>query len=248
MKSAVQPFVPWLAAIQTIGGRTANNLTTKVGLWSALLATGLNIAFTVALVALPGPAWRGMYEFTSDYNLLDLLPALFAFLLGPTIVVLFAAIHSSAPPEKRVLSQSALLFSGVYAALTGINYFVQMTVVRQHMQTGETAGLALFVMANPASVMLAVDMLGYFFLFLASLCAAPIFGTSRLNDAIRWLLAATGVLGLVGVIGYMVGNQTMSFAGLMISSVAFLPATALLAVLFRGLEPSPSQAASAVSD
>lgn len=238
MKSVVQPLMPWLAAGQSIGGSAANNLTTKVGLWSALLATGLNIGFTVALVAVPGRTWRGMYEFASDYSLLDLLPALFAFLLGPTIVALFAAIHSSAPPEKKVLSQLAFLFSGGYAALTGINYFVQMTVVRQHMLTGETAGLALFVMANPASLMLAVDMLGYFFLFLASLCAATIFETSRLNDAIRWLLAATGALGLVGVIGYMVGNEMMSFAGLMISGVAFLPATALLAALFRGLGPS----------
>lgn len=233
-KSAVQTYIPAFPASERVGAVAKSNLTSKVGYWSAVLATGLNIAFTVALLAFPGPAWRGMYEFTSDYNLLDLLPAFFAFLLAPTIVALFAAIHHSTAPDKRVLSQLGVLFAGIYAALTGINYFVQMTVVRQHIMSGETAGLALFVMANPASLMAAVDILGYFFLFLASLCAAPIFGNGKVSIAIRWLLGATGVLGLLGVIGYMFDNQTMYFAGLMISGVAFLPATVLLALYFRG--------------
>lgn len=245
MKSVVQTYAPLFVASERSGAVATNILTTKVGFWSALLATGLNIAFTVTLIAFPGPTWRGMYEFAGDYDLLTLLPVLFAFLLAPTIVALFAAIHYFASADKRILSQLGLVFATVYAALTGFNYFIQLTVVRQHIMSGETAGLALFVMANPSSLMLAVDTLGYFFLFIASLCAVPIFEIGRLHIAIRWLLAATGASGLVGVVGYMIGSETIYFVGLMVSGLAFIPATALLSRLFREFQPRASQPANA---
>ena len=86
-------------------------------------------------------------------------------------------------------------------------------------------------MANPGSALLALDTLGYFFLFLATLCAAPVFAGERLENAIRWLFVASGGLGLLGVLGFAVGQQTAYFVGLMVSGLPFLAATVLLAVL-----------------
>lgn len=85
--------------------------------------------------------------------------------------------------------------------------------------------------------MLAIDTLGYFyfFLFLATLFAATVFAGNKLENLIRWLCVASSVLGLCGVLGFAIGEQTICFIGLMISGLPFLVVTVLLAVLYYRL-------------
>jgi hypothetical protein len=214
----------------------------RIGFWAALFATVLNIAFVVTLIAFPGTAWQSMYQYSTAFKAVDLLPSLPSLLLAPVTVALFTAVHYYASQVQKIASHLGLVFAVIYAVLSSSNYFVQLTVVRMHLQTGETAGLAPFVMANPGSVVMAIDTLGYAFLFLACLFTARVFSANRLTGAVRWLLTWTGFVGLAGVLGYVVGSQMVYFVGLMISGFLFLPATALLAVLFLPAGHAPQDA------
>ncbi len=64
---------------------------------------------------------------------------------------------------------------------------------------------------------------------------ATLFAGDKLENAIRWLCVASGVLGLCGVLGFAIGEQTIYFIGLMISGLPFLAMTVLLAVLYYRL-------------
>jgi len=212
---------------------TMSRMAAQVGFWAAVVTTMLNLLFTIGIVAIPASAWSDLQAYASTYRPIESLPAVPSLLLGPALVVLMLSIHEYAWQDKKVLSLAASAFVIIYAALTGLNYFVQLTVVRQSLTAGQLDGLAPFIMANPQSVMLAIDTLGYFFLFLACLFAAPVFAGGRLETAIRWLFAASGALGLMGVLGFAVGQQQLYFIGLMISGLPFLVLTVLLAVFFR---------------
>jgi hypothetical protein len=203
-----------------------------LGLWAAIATTALNLLFTIGIVAIPASPWSDLEGYASTYRAVESLPAIPSLLLGPALVVLMLSIHSYASQEQKILSLSASAFAVVYAALTGLNYFVQLTVVRQSLVAGQIDGLAPFIMANPQSVTLAIDTLGYFFLFLACLFAAPVFAGGRLEKAIRWLFLGSGALGLLGILGFALGQQQLYFIGLMISGLPFLVLTVLLAVLY----------------
>ena len=61
-------------------------------------------------------------------------------------------------------------------------------------------------------MVLAVDILGYFFLSLAVLFIAPIFSHGRAEAGIQWLFTATGALGILGAIGFAIDNTVLVLA------------------------------------
>ncbi len=65
----------------------------QVGLWSALVATVLNLAFSFLILAIPPEEWHGMQEFVATYRAVQTLPMVPALLLAPTIVALMASVH-----------------------------------------------------------------------------------------------------------------------------------------------------------
>ncbi len=211
---------------------TMTPMVARMGFWAAVSTTILNLLFTIGIVAIPASIWNSLQGYASSYRAVENLPAIPSLLLGPAVVVLLVSIHYYSEQNKKILSLSAASFGLLYAALTGLNYFVQLTVVRQSLLAGQIDGLEPFIMANPQSVMLAIDTLGYLFLFLACLFAAPVFSGGKLETAIRWLFAASGALGLLGVLGFALGQQQLYFIGLMVSGLPFLALTVLLAGLF----------------
>ena len=66
----------------------------------------------------------------------------------------------------------ALAFAIVYAVMCSINYYVQLTVVRDNDLKVSADALALFTFV-PGAVMFAIDMLGHFFI-MATLFADPV--------------------------------------------------------------------------
>jgi hypothetical protein len=210
----------------------------QVGFWAAVVTTALNVLFTLSLIIIPTTRWADAQLFAAEYKPIESLPAIPALLLGPATLMLMLSIHFYAPEPKRIFSLAAVLFTVIYAALCSLNYFVQLTAVQQGILSGDPSALAPFVMANPQSVFLAVDTLGYLFLFVACLLAAPVFEGGQLEKAIRWLWFGTAMLGLAGVLAYAIGQPTIYFAGLMGSGGTFLVVTILLAVLYyRLLQP-----------
>ena len=83
-------------------------------------------------------------------------------------------------PVKRPVTQAALVFTGVYAALVALNYVVQTTFVPALVTHGDIADaplIAAFTMAQPRSLAWGLEMWGYGFLGLATWLVAPVMRT-----------------------------------------------------------------------
>jgi len=184
----------------------------QLGFWSAVVATLLVLVAGITATASIQP-----------------FATIIGFLLTLSFLILMASIHSYAPEERKVFSLVGLSFAIIYATLISINYFIQLTFVRQ-----STFDASMFEMTNPQSMMWVIEVLGYFFMGLATLFAAPVFGSSRLERFVKWLFVANGVLGILTPIGYGLSLPLeILLGGLIVWDIIMPISTASLAILFR---------------
>lgn len=145
----------------------------RVGIWSASCALAFSLAYIVAQFF----EWAGMLGSAGGPNASSsaagiailLTPSL---LLGPSFVVTMAALHAAAPEGRKVFALSGLAFAAMYATLTGLVYFVQLTFVGPRLAAGETAGIELLLFVPYESFLFAVDLFGYSLMSAATLIAA----------------------------------------------------------------------------
>lgn len=84
------------------------------------MATTLTVLFVVLAITLDGEAWGGIEAYASAFDSLQMAQLLVpVLLLAPTVVVLMSSIYAVAPPARKVLSMTAAVFSGIYAAIIG---------------------------------------------------------------------------------------------------------------------------------
>lgn len=215
-------------------------LSNRLGFWSATAGTALFLLFTVCFIAIaanpPLFIWTNLadyLEYTRSHNQLFKYLAQSAMLLfGPVFLVLLHAIHEDAPAEKKLLSRIATSFGLGFAVLTGIHYFLQLSIVRQSELSGTLDGIGQFLQANPHAAILAIDMLGWtLFLGLATLFAVPLFPGKGLQKTIRYALLINACCCLLGGVGFVLelvplvfltinlgmgGAMTVAMAGLMV--------------------------------
>ena len=191
--------------------KTEKRYIYQLGFWSAIVAT--------ILVAVAGiTATAAIQPFAT----------IIGFLVTSSFLIVMACIHCYASDERKVFSLIGLSFAIIYAALISINYFIQLTFVRQ-----STFDASMFDMTNTQSMMFVIEVLGYFFMGLATLFAAPVFGSSKVERLIKWLFAANGFLGILTPISYVFLPIEVSFGGLIAWDIIMPVATASLAYLFR---------------
>jgi hypothetical protein len=195
----------------------------KLGLWAALALVVETFAFGVAL----------LFPTANDAAYLA------SVFIAPSFVALMVALHYTAPTNKRVWSHLGLSFAIIYAVLSMLNYYVQLTVVRVNSLGMPEDMLALFTF-TPGSVMFAQDMLGYTFLCLATLVAAPVFaGGDRLATWLKWLFVAHGLVFIVPLIFPALsfptdtGGDEIGVIANLGWCVLFDPIAVLLAVYFK---------------
>jgi hypothetical protein len=190
---------------------TNKNYVYQLGFWSAVAAT---LLVTIAGIT----ATASIQPFAT----------IMGFLLTLSFLILMACIHCYAPEEKRVFSLVGLSFAIIYAVLISINYFIQLTFVNQG-----TFDASIFSMTNTHSMMWVIEVLGYFFLGLATLFAAPVFGSSRTEKAIKLLFVTNGFLGIMTPIGYGLNFPIeILLGGLIVWDIIMPISTGLLAYLF----------------
>ncbi len=187
------------------------NYVYQLGFWSAIAAT---LLVTIAGIT----ATASIQPFAT----------IMGFLLTLSFLVVMACICCFAPEEKRVFGLVGLSFAIIYGSLISINYFIQLTFVNQ-----STFDVSIFSMTNTQSMMWVIEVLGYFFMGLATLFAAPVFGSSRTEKAIKWLFVANGALGILTPIGYGLNLPIeILLGGLIVWDIIMPISTALLALLF----------------
>jgi hypothetical protein len=156
------------------GGGTLRRTGMAAAAASALFSILYVIAQILEWLALLGSA-GGPDSASTPFGLaVLLLPSL---LLGPAWLVLTAAVHRIAPSGRKVLSLSAFGFAVAYATLTGLVYFVQLTLVAPRLASGDTAGIELLLFVPYRSFLFAVDLFGY-----SLMCASTLFAGFALPD------------------------------------------------------------------
>jgi hypothetical protein len=198
----------------------SSRLALRLGFWSASLMVVMFVVFTAAFIAIPltGPlyVWDDLAGYLayarSGHTFWQDLARWAMLFFGPLVVILFAAIHELAAGERRLLARISLAFAVIFAALTGINYFVQLSAVRLAVAQDTIVGLEQIVQANPISAVAAINVLGWSLFFgLTSLFAAPLFTGSRLQNFIRVCLFLNGAMCLLGGLGYVLDNKALVF-------------------------------------
>ncbi len=168
------------------------------------------------------------------FSIMELL----IFLTAPLMVVSMVAVHAYAPPEVKIYSLTALAFMILLAGITSSVHFVILTVSRQ-IDTG-LPWVPLFLSFKWPSVPYILDILAWdVFFALAMLFAAPVFKGGKLETAVRFLMIASGVISLAGLIGVPFGNMQIRNIGIVgyavVAPVAFL----LLGMLFGRTQHVP---------
>ena len=161
------------------------------------------------------------------------LATVVGFLVAPTFIIMMVCIYSTAPENRRFFGLIGLSFALIYGTLISFNYFVDLTFVRQGVFDTE-----VFNMLNTNSLFWVVEVLGYFFMGLATLFTAPIFALGRVETAIRWLFVINGILGIGGLIGYTLNvNISLLLGGLIVWDIIMPLSTALVAYRFKNKVP-----------
>lgn len=167
----------------------------RTGFWAAIACALLSLAYVGAQllewIGLLGSAGGPNSASTASGLIWLLTPSL---LLGPAFVLLMAALHCLAPPSRRVFSLAALAFSILYATLTGLVYFVQLSFVAPRLASGDTADIALLLFVPYKSFLFAIDLLGYSFMCLSCLWSAFAVPAGNGAGATRTAMFATGLL------------------------------------------------------
>lgn len=207
---------------------------------SVLVVVLTAVTFVLALTALPN---KVPYPFTApeiaaqwprDY--LWMYPAMVLMLL---FVALVAAIHSWAPPARRVFSLVGLCVAVIAAAVLISDYYLQATVMQVSLEKGQLEGWALLTQYNPNGVFIALEELGYLLMSFVFLCLAPVFvGSAGIERALRRLLVASfavtiGALVAVSVVKGSDRGDTFEIAVVSIVWLTLIVAGAMTAVVFR---------------
>lgn len=217
----------------------------KLGYWSALICACLFVLFTIAFVGVaitaPPFEWTTLDAYIERVNsgspFFLYLAQASMLIFAPMFVVLLHAIVAFASDEKKILAEIGRNFGSLFALLISINYFVQLSSVRQNIAKGQFDGLQHFVQVNPSAPMLALNMLGWTLFFgLASLFLAPIFSGNPLQNTIRYALIANGCFTLFGGIGFIFESAIVVFLTINFGmGGTILIATVALTRLFRQL-------------
>ena len=210
--------------------------TRRLGIW----ATGATLALSLAYIAAQLVEWMGLLGSAGGPNsastplgiVLLLTPSL---LLGPAFVVTMAALHQTTPEDRRVFTLSGLAFAVIYATLTGLVYFVQLTFVGPRIAAGDTQGIELLLFVPYKSFFFAVDLLGYALMSAATLIAAFALPDAPGTRALRWAMIANGAI--LPFLAFQMYIPALIWAGAA-WGVTFPLAMALLLRHWRGLPTS----------
>lgn len=240
----------------TFAGDDPGPLARRLGFWAAAGLTLAWIVFTLCFVAIPlttaGPlfVWTTLADYrayvTTHNQLWPDLARAMMLACGPLLVILLTCLLDLARGPQRLLLRLSLAFGTLFAGLTGMHYFVQLTTVRLGLDAG-AGGLEQWAQANPLSGIAAINLLGWALgLGPAALFAAAAFPLGGrparpVERVIRLALAGTGACCLLGGAGYVLNNPLVVALTLDLGmGGCLLVAVLALCRFFRQAESAPA--------
>lgn len=203
----------------------ASTSASRLGFWAATAVAVFSTAFSVS--GLLGLA--NVLDFPWD----PVLPFGASLFLAVAFVVMMTGLHYTVEEPVRLWTHLGLAFAVVYAVLVSFVYFVVTTVVVPLTSHGEAGRVALLRFDEHGSLMQAVDGLGYFFMCVATFCAAFAFPARGSDRWVRRIFLANGLLGVPVLLSYM--PLVVSWSELLLPLGALwvlsVPAAAVVAAL-----------------
>jgi hypothetical protein len=163
-----------------------------IGFWSALVAFAGAVGYMLS-------AFLQILKVVNDLH--DAIIGFGASILIPVPFLLaMLVLHHTTAEEKRFWTHGALLFAAIYTTYNMLNYVVQLATVIPagyswsfDNQQGTQGPLSL-LNQTPHSLFWDVDALGYIFLSLSTLIAAPAFEKHGLERWVRAFFIANGLI------------------------------------------------------
>ena len=154
------------------------------------------------------------------------IPSLiFGFLLIPAFLGLVVSIGTTRDAH-RWHGLMGIGFSLIYSVFISFNYFAQIAFLIKGVEVP-----IWLAMDNTDSLFMVIEMLGYFFMGLATLVLVPFFSNSALGKSIKVLFLANAILGIGGLAGYALGwPMSILLAGLVLWNI-IMPVAAILIYL-----------------
>ena len=206
------------------------NIARKLGFWSSVYVAMLGGVYLLVLI---------FYFSTEGFKLppspfVQLASGIITFLTVPGLVALFTAIRYVNEEDNKVLGSLGISFIILFAATVSINRFVQLTVIQQSLPD-IPSDLTRFLPYSTGSVMLALEVLGWgFFSSLAAIFVAPLFSSSSIGKAIRWLFILYAVFSFMSAVSFLINIPIP--VGPIAWGPILLTLSILLSVYFRNLD------------
>ena len=164
---------------------------------------------------------------------ISMVAACIGILWDVTLVILFVALRHRIPESRSVFADLGVVFIVILAAVSTVNWYVQLTLIPRIARAGNAVVLELLDIHNVNSVMYAMEHLAWGLFFgLAVIFMALAIQGGRIETWIRWLLIAAGVMSLLFIPGYMAGNQFLIDLGYYAAGIVLPITTVLLALRY----------------
>ena len=195
-------------------------LSNQLGFLAALSIAICFILFTVCFVAIamkpPLFVWTNLNDYLTyaaqNEGIWQSIARATMLAFGPLYLILLACLHDYAPDSHKILVKISIYFGIIFATLTGMHYFIQLSAAPWAAQQGYVQGLEHWLQANPLSPISAINMLGWTLFFgLSSLFVSFIFWGSPTAVIVRIAWTVNGIFCLLGGIGYIFQMLTLLF-------------------------------------
>jgi hypothetical protein len=208
------------------------------GILAAVLIVLFTLAFILLISVFPPGEYTAAGQFISEYSRALIFPVIPSFLLVLANIPFFVSLFYYAEEPVRPFALAGLLFGIAYAVCSGVNYFVQLTIVPQNIQMGQISTVSLLSMHAKGSLAFALDNLGYAFLSVSFLFFSGIFNLKGLQGTIKTAFIVYGITGLLGTAGYMTGNAFLD-SFVLISAFPYLVAVVLMLLHYLRISNKP---------
>jgi hypothetical protein len=203
----------------------------KIGRAASLSIIILTLCFLVLVILFPQNKYVSVESYIEGFTLRQLYPVIPAFLLVIANVPLFISLFYYAENEKKLFALTGLIFGSGYVICSGINYFIQLSVVPFAVAQQNHYLIDAFIMANPLSFAYALDNLAYLFLAISFLFFVAVFTNGGIRSWIKTIFIVYSLTAIGGTMGYLLRIPFLE-SMVLISALPYLTGVILLYVEF----------------
>jgi len=165
----------------------------SIGFWSGLFAFTATIAYSIIQLI----QVFGLLRFPAD----EILIYSSSLAIVIPFIVEILALHYITPPEKKIWSHAALIFTTLYAVFVTANYVVQLATVIPMNIKGKLDEVRL-LQQTPHSLFWDFDAIGYIFMGIACFAAIPVFEKKGFHKWVRFAFIANAFVTILITIVY----------------------------------------------